>query len=137
MIEISFTSPTGEIGIDGSLPLSYECSGTVYAGQGVVLCGTRKVKAPGGDPAGLVVSGCVGVAEYKQTDGEWVAVYGPGARVNVIVSGTGTLLGHYLQPGGEGKFAYRAEVGPCSGNVTAIALETQATNVGTCSVLLV
>ena len=92
MVEISFTSPTGEIGIQGALPLSYECSGTVNAGQGVRLCGTMQVKAPGGAPAGLIISGCVGVAEYKQTDGEWVAVYGPGSIVNVIVSGTGTWI---------------------------------------------
>jgi len=136
VIEISFTGPTDEIGLQGTLPLSYECSGTINRGQAVMICGTMKVKAPGGAPLSKIISGCVGVAEYKQTDGDWIGVYGPGAIVRVIVSGTSCLQGNLLNPGAEGKWGpISQKMG--SGNVHAIALETQATNNGTCRVLLV
>ena len=133
---MTFTEVTGEVGLQGTLPLSYECSGTIYKGQAVRLCGTMKVKAPGATPAGGVISGCVGIAEYKQTDGQWIGVYGPGTICYSRISGTTGLVGEYLAPVGAGLLEYHAAQKPCSGNVGFIALETQATTIGLCRVLI-
>jgi len=136
VIRISFTGPTDEIGLQGTLPLSYECSGTINRGQGVFICGDMQVKA-GGTGANTWVSGCVGVAEYKQTDGDWVGVYGPGAIVRVIISGTGKCNhGGLLTCVTEGKWAELGLGGSPSG-VQAIALEDQGTANGTARVLLI
>jgi len=133
---MAFTSPTDDIILqEGTFAFGYTCSGSVSAGQAVEAIGTMQVKAV---PASSVVGhGCVGVAAYDQTDGEMVAVYGPGNICRVIVSGTGVAAGDVLQATYEGKFS-DAEVGEkvmCSG-VNAVALETQGTDSGTCRVLL-
>lgn len=133
---MAFTRVTNEVNIQGALPLSYECSGSIARGQAVRLVGTLQVIAPGGTPAGGVISGCVGIAEYDQVDGEWIAVNGPGSICYARASGTTGLLGHYLAPVGVGMLEYHAGERPCSGNVGFIALETQATNAGLVRVLI-
>jgi hypothetical protein len=135
---MTFTSPTGEIGLQGTLPLSYKCSGTIEAGQGVYVVQDMEVKAIGtGMGTQNWASGCVGVAEYKETDGSWIAVYGPGAIVNVIISGSSKCFhGAHLCAVAEGKWAALG-VGACNpSGVAAIALEDQATANGTARVLL-
>jgi len=133
---MSFTGPTSEIGLQGTLPLSYECSGTIYRGQGVICCGDMQVKAPG-SYQNHMASGCVGVAEYKQTDGDWIGVYGPGAIVRVIISGSNNCsFGEHLLCVNEGKFAHKANIGSQPSGISAIALEDQATADGTARVLL-
>jgi len=137
---MSFTSPTDEIGLQPNvLPFSYECSGTIYAGQGVVICGDMQVKAPAANlPNAAFASGCVGVADYKQTDGKWVGVYGQGAIVRLIISGAskcghGQLLGCVS----EGKWTSLDAHGGNFSGVRAIALEDQNTANGTARALLV
>ena len=133
---MAFTSPTDDICIqEGTFAFSYTCSGSVSAGQAVHAIGTMQVKSI---PATSVLGhGCVGVAAYDQTDGKMVAAYGPGNICRVIVSGTATAVGDVLNATYEGKFSDAAlgETAHCSG-VNAIALETQATNNGTCRVML-
>ena len=138
MIEISFTGPTDEIGLQGTLPLSYECSGSVSRGQGVIVCGDMQVKQPGTSMGtDNFASGCVGVAEYAQSDGDWVGVYGPGAIVRLIISGSSKCFhGAPLSCVAEGKWAALASNKYPSG-VRAIALEDQATANGTARALLV
>jgi hypothetical protein len=138
---MAFTGPTDEVGVQPNvLPFSYECSGTVSKGQGVVICGDMQVKAPAANlPNSEFASGCVGVAEYAQTDGDWIAVYGPGAIVRVIISGANKCgHGQSLICGSEGKWtsAVAAGTGWASG-VRALALEDQNTANGTARVLLV
>ena len=133
---MSFTSPTGEIGLQGALPLNFKCSGTIEAGQGVFIVQDMEVKA-GQTGANTYISGCVGVAEYKQTDGDWIAVYGPGSIVNVIISGTNKCThGAILTCVTEGKWANLQDKWYASG-IHALALEDQATANGTAKVLLI
>lgn len=139
---MAFTSPTDDIGLQPNvMPLSFECSGTISAGQGVQICGAMKVKAPGGANAGNYVSGCVGVAETDCTDGNWIGVLGPGNIVRLIISGaTACEQGEILHCVSPGKWAYKtpgaALAAPGCSGVRAIALENQATANGTCRALL-
>jgi len=124
---------------EGTFAFDYDASGTVYAGQGVYAIGTLQVKAPATTlDIPKVQKGCVGVAAYGATDGEPVAVYGPGNIVNIRVSGTSTVAGDPLFLTVDGEFTEDSnphEVA-CSG-VRVIALETQATDSGIVRALLV
>jgi len=130
------TSPSEDIIVqEGTFAFDYDCSGSVYAGQGVLAVGTMQVIAPGSFQNKPVGTACVGVAAYDQTDGNPVAVYGPGNICRVIVSGTGVAAGDVLACSDHGKFMDTPAAYTTSG-VNAIALETQSTNNGTCKVLL-
>ena len=90
------TSPSEDIIVqEGTFAFDYECSGSVFAGQAVYVNDTLKVSAP---PGGDVRTGYVGIAAYDQTDGNQVAVYGPGNICRVIISGTTILVGDLLYP---------------------------------------
>ena len=130
------TSPSEDIIVqEGTFAFDYDCSGSVFAGQGVIACGTLQVKATPAVYEGAPAKSCVGVAAYDQTDGKPVAVYGPGNICRVIVSGTGVAVGDILACTDDGKFLDAPAAYTISG-VNAIALETQSTNNGTCRVML-
>jgi hypothetical protein len=135
---MSFTGPTSEIGIQGALPLSFQCSGTIEKGQGVVVCGDMQVKAAGvARGTDNFASGCIGVAEYYQDDGDWVAIYGPGSIVRLIISGS-NKCGHgaSLVCCAEGKWA-QLGTGQHPSGVRAISLEDQNTANGTAKALII
>jgi len=130
---MAFTSPTEDIIVqEGTFAYDLTCSGSISAGQAVIVCGTMQVK-----PATTALSTDVfGVAAYSQTDGNPIAVYGPGNICRVIISGTSKCTaGDDLYAQYEGKWA----TGTATAGVTchALALETQATADGTARVLLV
>jgi len=129
------SSPSEDIIVqEGTFAFDYDCSGSVFKGQGVYAIGTMQVKAPA-DSINVCTPGCVGVAAYDQTDGKPVAVYGPGNICRVIVSGTSTAVGEVLVLAGNGYFKEAPASYTISG-VNAIALETQGTDAGTCKVML-
>jgi hypothetical protein len=129
------TSPSEDIIVqEGTFAFDYDSSGSVYKGQGVYAIGTLQAIAPTHSLGGQQ-PGCIGVAAYDQTDGNPVAVYGPGNICRVIISGSSKCtVGDTLFLTDEGKF-YNTPHYPSG--VYAVALETQATADGTARVLLV
>ena len=133
---MAFTAPTEDIIVqEGTFAFDFTASGTIYAGQAVHAIGTMQVRAI---PVSQAIGhGTVGVAAYGRTDGQAIAVYGPGNICRITVSGTGTAAGDTLFATSEGEWTDTG-TNPtfyCSG-VNAIALETQATDAGTCRVML-
>jgi hypothetical protein len=125
---MTWTAPTDDVIFqEGVFMYSYECSGTVIAGETVYPVGTMKVKAAGTAQWAKVV----GVAAYGQTDGKMIGVYGPGNIVRGCVSGTAVAVGDPLMPTASGWID--ATTHPSG---IAIALETQATDTGQLRVLL-
>ena len=132
---MAFTTPTEDIIVqEGTFAFDYLCSGSITKGQGVHAIGTMAVVASAKTYRDGIYPGCLGVAAYTQTHGNHIGVYGPGNIVRVCVSGTGTAVNDELLLVDEGKFAERACYN--ASGVKAIALETQATNLGSCRVLL-
>jgi len=133
---MAFTSPTDDIIVqEGTFAYSFTASGTIYAGQLVVPTGTMQVIAA----PGVSSAKCVGVAAYYVTDGEMVAVYGPGNIVRCCASGTSVAVGECLIAGTEGKVLdvtdlYAKKSGA---SIVGKALESQATADGAVRVLLV
>jgi len=137
---MTFTSPTDDIIVqNGISPYSFQASGTIKAGQAVQITDTMKVEAPpetrGSDDNFRII----GVAAYDVTDDEYVAVYGPGNIVRVIISGASNCVaGEILIPSVHGKFLNKVtSASECISGIAAIALETQVTNNGTARVLLI
>jgi len=91
---------------EGTFAMNYIASGTIYAGCAVCCSGgTEKVKAQVGAP-GFVAgkrNGYVGVAAYNATDGDQIAVYGPGNKVRVRASGA-IVVGESITPVSKGFF---------------------------------
>ena len=140
---MAFTSPTEDIIVqEGTFAFDYLLSGACTRGQGVYAHGTMGCIVPLYGHDGAVAGrdkfypGCLGVAAYTQTHGNHVAVYGPGNICRVSVSGTATAVNDELVLVEEGKFTEVDHLPNASG-VKAIALETQATNNGSCRVLLI
>ena len=130
------TSPSEDIIVqEGTFAFDYDASGSVFAGQAVYINGSMAVAAvPATSIQGL---GVVGVAAYDQTNGNPVAVYGPGNICRVIISGTSKCTqGDHLVSTYEGKFSKITGLAAGPSGVSAIALETQATADGTAKVLL-
>jgi len=138
----SSTSPSEDIILqEGSFAFDYECSGTIYKGQSV-----EAIDKTSGDIAvravphsTLVGNGCVGVAAYYQTNGNPIAVYGPGNICRVIVSGaSNAVAGDVMHSTSEGKWlkVESSNEGYLASGVNAIALETQASADGTVKVML-
>ena len=132
---MTFTAVSGERVIfqEGTFMYSFECSGTVYAGQFIMPCGDMKVKAAN------VASGqsAFGVAAYGQTDGNMIGVYGPGNIVRGTVSGTSVTAGTLIQTDSEGSMIPTGTNLDWATSGSAIALESQTTNNGECRMLLV
>jgi len=129
---MAYTAPTDDIIVqEGTFAYSFKCSGTIYPGQAVYPVATMEVKAVSAN----YEPGCIGVAAYKKTDDGYIGVYGPGNIVRVIVSGTAVAVSDRLLPVNEGK--WKEGTGAHSSGCQAIALETQATDNGTCRVLLI
>ena len=129
------TSPSEDIIVqEGTFAFDFDASGSVYAGQAVYCNHTLAVAAPGG---GLTSPqhGCVGIAAYDQTNGNPVAVYGPGNICRAIYSGTACRTGDILFCGNDGKLEEYVGTSQPSG-VAFIALEDQSTNNGTVRVLV-
>lgn len=136
---MSFTGPTDDIILqEGTSAYSFQASGTIKGGQAVQITSTMKVEAP---PANRVADDnfrIIGVAAYDVTDDDYVAVYGPGNIVRVIVSGTTCTVGSLMIPSQDGKFLKRSsDAAQCASGIKAIALENQTTNAGTARVLLI
>jgi len=133
---MTFTSPTDDIIVqEGTFAYSFTASGSVKAGQGVIMTGEMEVGAPASNVA--LAKGCIGVAAYDQSDGKPVAVYGPGNIVRVIISGASHCTrGDTLMCGPEGKFYAVTDSTYLVSGISAIALETQASADGTAKVLL-
>ncbi len=135
----SFTSPTDDIIVqEGVSPYSFKASGTISAGQIVSIHDTMEVgyyREPSAG-AGAKISGAIGVAAYDVTDGEYVAVWGPGNIVRCIASGT-VSRGQTLFPGSLGKVTHQLYVsgGGSPKSQIGIALESK-TNDQTVRVLL-
>jgi len=89
---------------EGTFAMNYLASGTIYAGCALCVSGgTEKVK-PMVKNAGLVQGhGYVGVAAYNATDGNQIAVYGPGNKVRIRNSGAITA-GQSIRPTAKGFF---------------------------------
>jgi hypothetical protein len=137
---MSFTGPTDDIIFqEGTFAYNFQASGTIVGGQAVEIQDTMKVAAPLGSKLQDNNSKIIGVAAYDVTDKEYVAVYGPGNVVRVIISGASNCtVGEVLVPSCDGKFLNRnTSAAPCASGLKAIALETQATNNGTAKVLLI
>jgi len=136
---MSFTSPTDDIIVqEGTFAYNFTASGTIKGGQAVEVQDTMKVAASLGSKAQYDNSKVIGVAAYDVTDKEYVAVYGPGNIVRVIISGTSKCgVGNVMIPGSDGKFQARPTTGAFISGIKAIALETQATADGTARVLLI
>jgi len=130
---MTFTSPTDDIIVQGgTAAFGFNASGTVYAGQAVYVDSTKSpmyVQAPGISNLGPK-AGCVGIAAYKETTLNPVAVYGVGNICRGVISGTCTA-GDILYCGSEGKLELPTDwVQPITNpsGVYFIALETVATN---------
>jgi len=132
---MSFTSPSDDIAIqEGTFAFSYQASGEIKRGQGVEPIGTMQVRAI---PAGTTIGKCIGVAANDKSDGDMIAVYGPGNIVRVIVSGSSKCtVGVPMYCTAEGKFTSGDSSYLVSG-IKAFPLETQSTANGTARVLLV
>jgi hypothetical protein len=137
---MSFTGPTDDIIFqEGTFAYNFQASGAIVGGQAVEIQDTMKVAAPLGTKVFDNNSKIIGVAAYDVTDKEYVAVYGPGNIVRVIISGASNcLVGDILIPSSDGKFQNKVTAASyCLSGIKAIALETQATNNGTARVLLI
>jgi len=135
---MSFTGPTDDIIVqEGTFAYNFQASGTIKGGQAVIVNDTMKVAAPPGIRAAGDNRGVIGVAAYDVTDDEYVAVYGPGNIVRVIVSGTNCVVGSIMVPQHEGKFSACPANSYSLSGLRAIALENKMTNAATARVLLI
>jgi len=133
---MSYTAVTEDVVLqEGTFAFDFECSGTIYAGQAVEPIGTMQVRAV--QSTDVTGKGTLGVALYKQTDGNQIAIAGPGNIVRIRVSGTGTAVGDVLRSTYYGEWVEdRVGNNLFISGVQAIALETQATDGGECRVML-
>jgi len=133
---MTFPTLTDDIIVqEGTFAYNFTASGTVYAGQLVDAVGTMQVKAA----VGISSTAIVGVAAYYATDGEKVAVYGPGNIVRCAASGTSVAAGECVQAGAEGRVLdVGSIVAKASGAVVVgKALESQSTADAAVRVLLI
>jgi len=130
------TWPTDDVIVqEGTFAYDFIASGTIYAGQGVEPVGTmqvRKVKTTYKQ---------IGVAAYDvTTEGQHIAVYGPGNIVRVCASGTTCAVNKVHGCNIEGKWAPYDTLGGSPNNYVsgtrAIGLESQATADGSFRVIL-
>jgi len=137
---MTFTGPTDDIIIqEGVSAYSFKASGTIKGGQAVECEDTMDVRAPIATRVHDNNTGIIGVAAYDVTDNEYVAVYGPGNIVRVIISGASNcVVGEILIPSCEGKFANKfTTASTCTSGIKAIALETKSSADDTAKVLLI
>jgi len=81
---MTYTAPTDDIMYQGRPDmLGFTASGTINEGQCCMAVGTLQAIAATED-----VDKFIGVAVYKKTDGEKIALAGPGTIVRVVASGT-------------------------------------------------
>jgi len=121
---------------EGTAAYNYQAGSTIKAGMALSV-----KESP------MIVSGCkakdstnfVGIAAYDTSHDKYVAVYGPGNIVRVIISGaTNCYVGDILIPSSDGKFQNRVvSTLPCASGIRAIALETKLLNNATAKVLLI
>jgi len=125
---MSYTAPTEtDIVFQGRPDLTgFTASGTVDRGQTCIALGTMQAKAATAD-----VDNFIGVAVYKATDGNMVALAGPGCIVRCIASGSVTT-GDDVQTASEGK----VYSGGTQSKQIGVALETVSTG-ATVRVLLI
>jgi len=131
---MTFTSPTDDIIVqEGTFAYNYIASGSIKAGQCLEAGTTSAMNVEIAEDA---TDAFVGVAAYDATNGEPLAVYGPGNIVRCIVNGTSkcTVGDDIMVSGSEGKVS---NTGLAVGTKIGVALETQATTDGTVRILLV